>query len=885
MKTNKHSFKKKILIKWWGLFFLAICFLLACAVYSFLPDKKIQLPLSNLHYNEDKQAKSIQLTFYYPAGFYNESEISPGIAHLLEHLFFSQDEKFLELYFKKGATFYAETRGYLTFYYFDIPPSLLKSTLRQIEKFLSHPQFRLEDIKREITVIAEEESILNNPIWLFLDAIKKNTNKDHPFFTTYPSYSYRPSEELKAINHNTIQKHLFHFHSQYASRKAEIIIQANEKDLNLAKKMIGIRDAKMLDGFKQTAMIERPPIFKEGADGFIYLPSEVNKLFFIYPLNNICPTDFKLADKAISLFINLNSFNGLKERLIHEGLAANVETFSQAIDAKQHLLIFDFTLTELGMDNVAFIKKMTTSFLQSVAQLEIKKDIIKLLQENTKEEDDDYADLISDNILNLLNFCPSNASFDENTVEYNINDVLNKIAKTKFLTILYGKKPSKKPKTILNYNKINQSYNFLALFKEIDNIQKNQEDKRIGTLKPLQTPSLIEEKETYEFWHKHENHYPDHFKISLLLNPTTNTSNFLIKNVLLLEFLNQKLSLLKDVSFLKNRDFVLTLHRSGAVNIQLLTTAKDFRQDLEQLIGALKSSLSEKTFFNLKQIASSKIAEQRATYLLDSDNVALIKDMLNKKSLFNLAQLNFSSYSFQDWGSPLAFDKITVFVHGDCSEDTLQLINAKFKELRQQPPIHNFHQKESLQQNNFKRINFIEKKSTDPSFLLFNYSLSQGTPKTRALLYLTRLYIKEELYKFFREDLSNPIYEFEMISINDGIQLLIKNSNYTLEEIYHLLTSFFERKEKEINYLLFKSLKQNYISSSTWLEEADFNRIHEEYWSLITSSNLPLNNRQQIKEAAKNLSYDDFKKFFKTHMFSKDNISILTNKESDIDIF
>ena len=164
------------------------------AVIKKIHDENIPSELFvNATFINDSGTERVKLLINFPIGFYDEPSSTPGLAHLTEHLFFSQNKNFVHNLISKGGLFYGETKGYQMIFYFDIPKSLVAYVLNYLNKFIIKPNFQENDIKREIKVIKEEESSVTNPLLMLFDAMISSSNLNHPFSKHHPSYQHSAS--------------------------------------------------------------------------------------------------------------------------------------------------------------------------------------------------------------------------------------------------------------------------------------------------------------------------------------------------------------------------------------------------------------------------------------------------------------------------------------------------------------------------------------------------------------------------------------------------------------------------------------------------------------------------------------------------------------------
>lgn len=143
------------------------------------------------------------------AGSFQDSDSTPGLAHLAEHLFLRHTihgensvtlRDFLTLH---GGRLDAKTSYESTRFYFEINNNALPILLHSLYDFLSSPELSNSTIASEIAAVNDEFSFLKTRIsWRLRDALKAATAEAHPFrrFSAgnLQSFSARSLDELNS---------------------------------------------------------------------------------------------------------------------------------------------------------------------------------------------------------------------------------------------------------------------------------------------------------------------------------------------------------------------------------------------------------------------------------------------------------------------------------------------------------------------------------------------------------------------------------------------------------------------------------------------------------------------------------------------------------------
>lgn len=122
------------------------------------------------------------------AGSLNDSDATPGLAHLAEHVFLRQrvdasnDVSLRDFITLHGGRLDAKTSYESTRFYFEVNNNALPTLLKTLHQFFSAPQVSSLIIASEIAAINDEFSFLKTKLsWRLRDALKAATAQSHPF--------------------------------------------------------------------------------------------------------------------------------------------------------------------------------------------------------------------------------------------------------------------------------------------------------------------------------------------------------------------------------------------------------------------------------------------------------------------------------------------------------------------------------------------------------------------------------------------------------------------------------------------------------------------------------------------------------------------------------
>jgi predicted Zn-dependent peptidase len=179
-------------------------------------------------------ANSVSIAIHYRVGFRTEPERTPGIAHLVEHLFLSspESEELNAVIERTGGQTGAYTRYESTEFFDDIPSQGFPEVLRAEANRMSH--FRLD----ESTLTAEKHVVANEIRELITDRAYGGLAS-----ITVPMHTYSNWPDahdpygLESVKHITLGEALSFYKSNYTPDNAAISIVGSFNP-NTAKKLI-----------------------------------------------------------------------------------------------------------------------------------------------------------------------------------------------------------------------------------------------------------------------------------------------------------------------------------------------------------------------------------------------------------------------------------------------------------------------------------------------------------------------------------------------------------------------------------------------------------------------------------------------------------------------
>eukprot|EP00930_Biecheleria_cincta_P040838 TRINITY_DN27965_c0_g1_i1.p1 TRINITY_DN27965_c0_g1~~TRINITY_DN27965_c0_g1_i1.p1 ORF type:complete len:1178 (-),score=220.11 TRINITY_DN27965_c0_g1_i1:177-3710(-) len=135
----------------------------------------------------DSKATTAAAALSVHAGFYQDPEELPGLAHFCEHMLFLGNEEYAEensfqrFLSANGGSQNAFTSETVTTYFFNSSPSVLQESLRRFSAFFKSPLFTASAVEREVNAIDSENAKNKQSDGFRLSQLLKSTARDgHP---------------------------------------------------------------------------------------------------------------------------------------------------------------------------------------------------------------------------------------------------------------------------------------------------------------------------------------------------------------------------------------------------------------------------------------------------------------------------------------------------------------------------------------------------------------------------------------------------------------------------------------------------------------------------------------------------------------------------------
>jgi len=308
------------------------------------------------------------------AGSFDESDMTCGIAHLLEHMLFMGTNKYNEAaFFQKyinsnNGSYNAYTTDDITTYYFSIATSYAETAIDIFSQFFTSPIFSEEVLLKELdTVNSEYVKDIEEDSWKFLHMLKEISSKSHPF----SRFSAGSIKALKGKNlRNNIKKF---FDDYYSSNIMKLVIISNmliDDQINIADKYFGT--------------IKNKNVHRKcfGVPMRISMRDKLNRVICYEPYSNSDTLSFVWQfDKIIrySRYKPLECITEMFENKKDGFLYVFLKKQGLMIDMRGHipvsfndaaLYVIDIILTNKGFRNIAYIVNCMRNFISSIRDCE-----------------------------------------------------------------------------------------------------------------------------------------------------------------------------------------------------------------------------------------------------------------------------------------------------------------------------------------------------------------------------------------------------------------------------------------------------------------------------------------------------------------------------------
>ena len=187
--------------------------------------------------HQDNSAPVVTTGVMYHVGAKDEQPDRTGMAHFFEHLLFEGTQnigkgEWFKLVSSNGGRNNANTTDDRTYYYEIFPSNKLELGLWMESERLLHPIIGQDGVDTQNEVVKEEKRLRvdNQPYSRFLENVKKNIFKKHPYKGTTIG-------KMKHLDAATLEEFLAFNKKFYVPNNATIVV-AGDIDVNVTKKMI-----------------------------------------------------------------------------------------------------------------------------------------------------------------------------------------------------------------------------------------------------------------------------------------------------------------------------------------------------------------------------------------------------------------------------------------------------------------------------------------------------------------------------------------------------------------------------------------------------------------------------------------------------------------------
>jgi predicted Zn-dependent peptidase len=187
--------------------------------------------------HQDNSAPVVTTAVMYHVGAKDEQPDRTGMAHFFEHLLFEGTQnigkgEWFKLVSSNGGRNNANTTDDRTYYYEIFPSNKLELGLWMESERLLHPIIGQDGVDTQNEVVKEEKRLRvdNQPYSRFLENVKKNIFKKHPYKGTTIG-------KMKHLDAATLEEFLAFNKKFYVPNNATIVV-AGDIDVNVTKKMI-----------------------------------------------------------------------------------------------------------------------------------------------------------------------------------------------------------------------------------------------------------------------------------------------------------------------------------------------------------------------------------------------------------------------------------------------------------------------------------------------------------------------------------------------------------------------------------------------------------------------------------------------------------------------
>ncbi|CAM1350304.1 M16 family metallopeptidase [Tenacibaculum insulae] len=187
--------------------------------------------------HQDNTAPVVTTSVMYHVGAKDEQPDRTGMAHFFEHLLFEGTKnikkgEWFKIVSSNGGRNNANTTDDRTYYYEVFPSNKLELGLWLESERLLHPVIKQKGVDTQNEVVKEEKRLRvdNQPYSRFLENVKKNIFKKHPYKGTTIG-------KMKHLDDATLEEFLAFNKKFYVPNNATLVV-AGDIDINTTKKMI-----------------------------------------------------------------------------------------------------------------------------------------------------------------------------------------------------------------------------------------------------------------------------------------------------------------------------------------------------------------------------------------------------------------------------------------------------------------------------------------------------------------------------------------------------------------------------------------------------------------------------------------------------------------------
>lgn len=302
------------------------------------------------------------------AGYFDDPEEYPGMAHFCEHMLFMGSKKYPDEngFWKKitnaNGLANAYTKEDRTVYMFSSNHDSFKEVLDIYAQFFIDPLFKENAVKRELLAVNQEyEKNIDSDAWRVHMVLKETASKDHPF----SKFSTGSSETLGKIELSALKTW---YRKNYSAHKMHLVIYSNQ-DVEASLRMVVTSFAAVPTILSSPREMPRTILSEEQKGHIFYIQplQESRNLRMIWQMPPEIANDIHTkVPELIAYALSYQGENSLYENLKKEGLVEDLSAGTDLFAKDSMFLNLDVQLTKKGVQAVSHIIKETFRTIHSL---------------------------------------------------------------------------------------------------------------------------------------------------------------------------------------------------------------------------------------------------------------------------------------------------------------------------------------------------------------------------------------------------------------------------------------------------------------------------------------------------------------------------------------